>query len=342
MAFAVYTIFEFEGGEPMEIGYAICLIAAVGLAVAYLLMVKDKEFWLTMLYISIAVVNLGYLLISLANTVGFALFANDVAYLGSVFLSAFMFLTIIRLCGFEIKKAHVITCVSLGVVMFAIVVSSPMLPLYYKSVDVKMIDGAAKLVKEYGVLHPVYTVYLLVYFALMIATIIFSVKKKKLGKPKFAGFIAAIVCTNIVVWLFEKLVSWEYEFLSVTYIASELLLLVVYWMIQDYVYKTEVPHPIIEKVEIIKEVEVIKEKQTVVVINSTEKAEMINRLLSVLPEGKALTVKEIEILECLVEGKSRKDIAAEHHVSENTIKTHISHVYEKFSVSSRDGLMALL
>ena len=43
----------------MEIGYAICLIAAVGLLIAYLLMVKDKEFWLTMLYISIAVVNLG-------------------------------------------------------------------------------------------------------------------------------------------------------------------------------------------------------------------------------------------------------------------------------------------
>lgn len=116
----------------MTVGYSICLIAAVGLLIAYLLMVKNKEFWLTMLYISIAVVNLGYLLISLASTVGFALFANDVAYLGSVFLSAFMFLMIVRLCGFEIKKAHVITCVSLGALMFAIVASSPMLPLFCK------------------------------------------------------------------------------------------------------------------------------------------------------------------------------------------------------------------
>ena len=197
----------------MEIGYAICLIAAVGLLIAYLLMVKDKEFWLTMLYISIAVVNLGYLLISLADTVGFALFANDVAYLGSVFLSAFMFLTIVRLCGFEIGKAHVITCVSLGALMFAIVASSPMLPLYYKSVDIEMIDGAAKLVKEYGVLHPLYTVYLLGYFAAMIGTIIHSVRKKKIGDTRLAGFMAAIVCINIVVWLFEKMIRWDYEFL---------------------------------------------------------------------------------------------------------------------------------
>ena len=326
----------------MTVGYSICLIAAVGLLIAYLLMVKNKEFWLTMLYISIAVVNLGYLLISLASTVGFALFANDVAYLGSVFLSAFMFLTIVRLCGFEIRKAHVITCVSLGALMFAIVASSPILPLYYKSVDIKMINGAAKLVKEYGVLHPFYMVYLLGYFAAMIGTIIHSVRKKKIGKPRFAVFIAAIVCSNIIVWLFEKFVNWEYEFLSVTYIGSELLLLAVYWMIQDYVYKNEVPSPIVKEVEVIKEIEVIKEKQTVVVINSAQKAEMINRLLSSLSEGRTLTVKEIEILESLVEGKSRKEIAIEHHVSENTIKTHISHIYEKFEVSSRESLMALL
>ena len=87
---------------------------------------------------------------------------------------------------------------------------------------------------------------------------------------------------------------------------------------------------------------VIKEKQTVVVIDSAQKAETINRLLSVLPEGRTLTVKEIQILESIVEGKSRKEIAADNHVSENTIKTHISHVYEKFGVSSRESLMSFL
>ena len=320
----------------MTIGYLICLIASVGLLVAYTLLMKKREFWLTMLHVCVVIVNLGYFLTSIAKTVEFAIFGNDVAYLGSAFLCMCMLLTILRLCGFEVKKAHVITCLSLGFIMFAIIASSPMIPLYYTSVDIKTIEGATKLVKEYGALHPVYTVYLIVYFAAMIVTIIYSIKKKKLGKPRFAGFIAAIVGMNIAVWLFEKFVNWEYEFLSVIYVGSELLLIFVYWMIQEYVHKTEVPPPII------KEVEVIKEKQTVVVVNSAQKAEMINRLLSVLPDGKTLTLKEIEILESLVDGKSRKEIAAENHVSENTIKTHISHVYEKFEVSSRESLMALL
>lgn len=63
----------------MTTGYIICLIAAVGLLVAYSVVVKTKEFWLTMLHVCVTVVNLGYLFMSLANTVEFAVFGNDAA-----------------------------------------------------------------------------------------------------------------------------------------------------------------------------------------------------------------------------------------------------------------------
>ena len=315
----------------MEIGYAICLIAAVGLLIAYLLMVKDKEFWLTMLYISIAVVNLGYLLISLANTVGFALFANDVAYLGSVFLSAFMFLTIVRLCGFEIGKAHVITCVSLGALMFAIVASAPMLPLYYKSVDIEMIDGAAKLVKEYGVLHPFYMVYLLGYFAAMIGTIIHSVRKKKIAKPKLAGFIAAIVCSNIMMWLFEKWLHWGYEFLSVTYVISELLLLIVYWMMQDYVLKRDIPT-----------FTPAESEQLGIDVATMPMDVKIGKVLLCLKNGETLAPREREVLELILQYKKRREIAEILYVSESSVKLYTRTLYSKLGVSCREELYAIL
>ena len=315
----------------MTIGYAICLIAAIGLLIAYLLMVKNREFWLTMLYISITVVNLGYLLISLSNTVGFALFSNDVAYLGSVFLSMCMFFTIVRLCGFKIKKAHVITCVSLGVLMFAIVASSPMIPLYYKSVDIEMIDGAAKLVKVYGVLHPFYMVYLLGYFAAMIGTIVHSVRKKKIAKPKFAGFLAAVVFSNLLMWLFEKLVNWEYEFLSVTYIISELLLLFVYWMMQDYVHVNDIPKYTLAQKE-----------QLGVDIATMPMETKIGKVLLFVRDGEMLATREREILELILQNKRRKEIADELHLSENTIKTYTRTLYNKLGVSSREELYAFL
>ena len=313
----------------MTTGYAICLIAAVGLLIAYSVIVKTKEFWLTMLHVCVSVVNLGYLIMSLANTVEFAVFGNDVAYLGSVFLSMCMFLTIVRLCGFEIKKSHVITCVSLGAVMFAVIASSPMLPLYYKSIDIEMIDGAAKLVKEYGVLHPVYLFYLLGYFASMIGTIIHSVRKKKIGKPKLAGFIAAIVCGNLVIWLFEKMVRWEYEFLSVTYIISEFLLLIVYWMLQDYVYKNDIPKPVTHE-----------KKVSVIFMDSRERAEKIKQIIASLPEGTMLTARQMDILEGILAGKSRKEMAADLHLSENTVKMHTTSLFKILKVTSREEIFA--
>ncbi len=315
----------------MTTGYIICLTAAVGLLVAYSVVVKTKEFWLTMLHVCVAVVNLGYLLMSLARSVEFAVFGNDVAYLGSVFLSMCMFLTIVRLCGFEIKKAHVITCVSLGAVMFAVIASSPMLPLYYKSVDIEMIDGAAKLVKEYGVLHPVYLVYLLGYFAAMIGMIIHSVRKKKIGDTKLAGFIAAIVCINIVVWLFEKMIRWEYEFLSVTYIASEFLLLIVYWMLQDYIHKNDIPTYTPAE----------KEELAIQITEMTMEAKLA-KVLTFVKEDNPLSMREREILEMVIAGKKRREIAEKMHLSENTVKTYTRTLYGKLGISCREELYELL
>ena len=315
----------------MTIGYIICSIAAVGLLIAYLLMIKNREFWLTMLYISITVVNFGYLLLSLSDTVGFAVFANDVVYFGSVFLSAFMFLTIVRLCGFEMRKSHVIACMSLGALMFAIIASSPMLPLYYTSVDIKMVGGAAKLVKEYGVLHPLYTVYLLGYFAAMIGTIIHSVRRKKIAEPKLAGFIAAVVFINLLMWLFEKLVRWEYEFLSVTYIASELLLLLVYWMMQDYVHKNDLP--VLTPTE---------KKQLGVDIATMPMDVKIGKVLSCLKNGETLAPREREVLELILQYKKRREIAEMMYVSESSVKLYTRTLYSKLGVTCREELYAIL
>ena len=315
----------------MTIGYLISFLLAVGLLVAYCVMVKNKEFWLTMLYVCVSVVNLGYTLLSAAKALDFAIFANEVAYLGSVFLSMCMFLTIVRLCGFKITKAHVITCVSLGTVMFLIVALTDVIPWYYTSVELVMIDGSAKLVKEYGPLHPVYTVYLIGYFAAMIGTIIHSARAKKVGDTKFAGFIAGIVCSNILVWMFEKFVDWEYEFLSLTYIASEIMLLLVYWMMQDYVHKDDVP--VFTPAE---------SEQLGIDIATMPMDVKIGKVLLCLKNGETLAPREREVLELILQYKKRREIAEIMYVSESSVKLYTRTLYSKLGVSCREELYAIL
>ena len=251
----------------MTTGYIICLTAAVGLLITYSVVVKTKEFWLTMLHVCVSVVNLGYLLMSLANTVEFAVIGN----------------------------------------------------------------GAAKLVKEYGVLHPFYMVYLLGYFAAMIGTIVHSVRKKKIAKPKLAGFIAAVVFSNLLMWLFEKLVHWEYEFLSVTYIASELLLLLVYWMMQDYVHKDDVP--VLTPAE---------SEQLGIDIATMPMDVKIGKVLLCLKNGETLAPREREVLELILQYKKRREIAEIMYVSESSVKLYTRTLYSKLGVSCREELYAIL
>ena len=314
----------------MAIAYAIMLIVAIVLLVLYCTLIHKKEKWLIVFFSCVPIVNFGYLLLSLSQTVECALLANKVAYLGHVFLLISMYLTITRLCGFNYKKSLPIVLISVGIIMFAIVCTTGYLPWYYKDVTLEFADGAAKLIKTYGPLHPVYLVYVLAYFVLMIVTIIHSICVRKTESKKHAGLLAAVVLCNIAMWIIEKFIPLNFEFLSVSYILSEGMLFFLYWMMQDYVHKDEVA-PI-----------VVEEKKSVVVVDSIPKAEKIKIVVSHVLENKMLTQRQLDMLSGILDGKSRKEIAAEFHISENTVKMHMSLLYENLGVSGKEEIFAFI
>jgi DNA-binding NarL/FixJ family response regulator len=51
--------------------------------------------------------------------------------------------------------------------------------------------------------------------------------------------------------------------------------------------------------------------------------------------GPGLTAREIEILQCITEGKGNKDIAAALFISIETVKSHVKHIYKKLNVNNR-------
>jgi len=52
-----------------------------------------------------------------------------------------------------------------------------------------------------------------------------------------------------------------------------------------------------------------------------------------------LTKQEIAIKELIIHGKTNKEIANELHISLNTVKTHISNIYQKLNISNRRDLI---
>ena len=306
-------------------------IIATVLLIGYATFVRKKEPWLLLLYICVTIVNLGYFLISISRTVEFAIIANDIAYFGSVFLSMSMLLTVMRLCGFGIHKKLVVTLLVIGAVMFAVIATAGILPWYYKEVSLTFVDGAAKLKKVYGVLHPTYLIYLLVYFSAMVVCIVQSIRKKIIASQRHAVLLTVIVFGNMAVWFIEKFIPWNFEFLSVSYLFSEIILLGLYWMMQDYVRLDLVPQPTQDVA-----------RPAPIDIATMPMEEKILKILSFLKPGEILATREREILELVLQNKKRKEIADELCLSENTIKTYIRTLYGKVGVSSREELYALL
>ncbi len=314
----------------MVIAYGLIFALSLIMPPLYFAFIRKKqdEPWLINLFVCVCVVTLGYFLISLSKTVEFALWANKIAYLGQVFVPMCMFIIVSKLCGYTYKKWVLGVFICLAVIMYAIAFTTGWLDWYYVSATLEFENGSAYLVKEYGVLHPINLIYVLFYLALMLCVCITSLVKKKDASQKLAGFMLAIILGNIAIWVVEKIVTWNFEMLAISYIMSELAYFFVYLLLQDYIRKVDVPKPTTEKTRVI-------------VLDSIPKAERLERVLNLLPADKTLTTRQMEMLDGILDGKSQKEIAADLHISESTVKWHLGILYTTLNVSGKDEILSL-
>lgn len=298
--------------------YGVTAVLSLILACAYCAMVHKKEICLMMLYISVFIANMGYFALSISKTLEEALLANRIAYLGNIFLPLFILMTILKVCRIDISKGIIGILISFSVFVFLVVASQGYLPFYYREVSLEFVNGMAKLNKVYGPLHKLYFVYLFAYFAGMLGVIFFAFFREKMVSYKHVGVLAVVVFFNLSIWLIEQLIEWDFEFLSVSYIAGELLLLFLYGMIQDY--------------------ESLLQQKDTALGEMIEKEPGIGLLEPEWPEIGRLSAREKDVLEKLFQNKRRKEIADELYITENTVKKHISSIFIKLEVENRSEL----
>ena len=224
-----------------------------------------------------------------------------------------------------------------------LIISPPgLLPWYYKNVSIEVVDGVTKLIRDYGPMHILYYIYLLSYFALMLVVIINATSKKKITSTLHTTFLLCAVLCSIVIWFAEQLLPRGFEFLTVSYVISELFILLLYGILQEYGIRGE--------------------NGSIIIANTSKKAEEyllgaiqtdddsaalfseadIEHILGCDEIAGQITEREKDVLEKLLANKQRKEIADELFVTESTIKKHTSSIFGKFDVTNRFELYAKL
>ncbi|MBR2619947.1 MAG: hypothetical protein IKC98_03850, partial [Firmicutes bacterium] len=190
----------------LKILYGIIAGISLILIVGYMMLIKKRNNWFVMLFISVFIVNTGYFALSVAGSLEGALWGNRLSYFGSAFLPLCMLMIIMEVCKISRPKWLVSIACAMSLIVFLIAASGGITDWYYESVSVVFIEGTAKLLKVYGPLHNIYYLYLLLYLCTMVGMILFTYYKKKAINYKHAIFLTCIVLANECVWLVEQLV----------------------------------------------------------------------------------------------------------------------------------------
>ena len=314
--------------------YGLAMAVSLLMIGVYYYVDRKHDKWLLLLFVSVAVCDFGYFLLSLSKTLDAALWANRVAYLGNVFLPFLLLMMIMNLSRFRYPKLLPKILIGINTVMLLITASGGILPIYYKKVSLDFIDGLPVLIKEYGPFHAVYKIFLFAYFAAMVVVIAYTAIKKTVVSSKHTMFLAFVVIGNIAIWLIENMIHSSFEFLSISYIVTEGLILFLYGILQDYGLADTQKSSDLSVVISLNTSENVVPSETVKSFSSEQIESILNNWKAV----ETLSQREKEVFRFLLENKKRKVIAETLFVTESTIKKHTAAIYRKLETTNRTEL----
>jgi len=300
---------------------------------------RKRDIWLRLLFVFVSICNAGYLALSLSRSLAAALTANAVAYLGNAFLPFFVLMMVMRLCHIRCPKWLSRCLIGVNTAMFLVASSGGYSSVYYKQVSFEIVDGAARLVKVYGPLHGVYKLFLFAYFLALVAIIALTAVKKTAVSTKHASFLAIVLIGNIALWLVENITCARFEFLTISYLMTEVLILLLYGILQDY--ESAVPAETICELAYadpdLQDADGTQHPSTEKMPEALSEAQ-IRKLFANWDATRTLSQREKEVLQFILEKRKRKDIAQVLFVTESTIKKHTSNIYKKLGVTNRAKL----
>ena len=311
--------------------YGAVAILSVLLLLGYLLWEKRKERNFIFLTSCVAIVNTGYFLLAAAHSLPMAMFANAVSCFGAAYSVLAMMFIIYDVCQMKKRSWLRYALIGISTAAFALAASGDWLGLYYTSVDITSIGGMTKLVKEYGPLHILYTVYLLSYVLIMVGIIWYAAQKHRLSSFKYTMLLLVAVLLNIGVWAVEQGFNEDFEFLSVSYIVTEVILLLLYSMLRDY--------GIVQPGGQVISVQMLTLLNTRQISPGALPPGMEDLFQGFAEKVKTLSSAERRILNYYIDGHDTADIPDLAFISIHTVKKHNRSIYQKLGVASRDELM---
>ncbi len=207
--------------------YGTLFIASLLLTLLYAMMWhKHFSVHFTLIFCLIPITNLGYFLLTDAVDADAALIANKVIYVGGCFLQPIIMLCVFDLCHVKYTRWLRAAVFGLSSVIFLSMISAGHSALFYRSYAFVQQNGVGMLRKEYGPMHTVFVVTIVLYAVMSIAALAYAYFRKKDVSRRTIYLLLLTELLSVASYFARHLVEpWEIS--PAVYTAAQIVFLVI-------------------------------------------------------------------------------------------------------------------
>lgn len=182
---------------PIQITYFICIILSIALCFWYFAVDVRRSIVQNIMLLVMLIANIGYFSFSISHDISAAILSAKIEYVGACYLPILFFLTVCEMCHFNIKSLAKGILIAIQSVLYCLVCTIGYMDIYYKSVDFKMIDGVATLLREYGAAHIMYPITLGTYiFGALIIALYTMLFRKNVDRDSVVSLLVISIITS--------------------------------------------------------------------------------------------------------------------------------------------------
>ena len=199
----------------------------------------------SIIYIIIPISCMGTFAYSFSGSMSEAMLSQKIIYLGGCFLIYFITMAIFNLCNINAPKVLRVIMLTINSLIYLSVVTTEITKLFYRSVGFEMADGSAVLSREYGPMHTVFMIIVIVYFAMaFLVTFISLIFRKNLPKSR-AVLLLIMLTISVSAFFAGRFIPINLDFTTMSYVFAQIIFLIIIRRVSLYSIKDGVADTIL-------------------------------------------------------------------------------------------------
>lgn len=202
---------------PIEVCYLLAVFAAATELIILRLSVRQQSANHMLFFSALLLASCGYFALSISETVEEAVLATKLTYI-STFLPLFVFFTIAEFCKTRVPRFLSYALTGATILDMGLACSIGYSPVFYRGYSLESWNDTAYLLKDYGPLHIIHYILLIVEIALAFLVIFRTLSVKRNVSRRSVFFLLVGLLLTVLVYILERMLQTPFDVIPILYV----------------------------------------------------------------------------------------------------------------------------